>query len=163
MPNKVTREIAAGVKQQKKKAYNVAENEQGCYIDASRNIAVNLDSTELSKTLKKPILDDDEIPDTGIVNSEMYQREALHFSSKRLYREASEKLSLAHKMCPSNTDILASLAHSLLNCGEHQEALRCAEKVLCQNTRSSKALLAKAESLYNTCDFEHSLMLFIRK
>ena len=25
-----------------------------------------------------------------------------------------------------------------------------------------KALIAKAESLYNTCDFEHALMLFIR-
>ena len=32
-----------------------------------------------------------------------------------------------------------------------------------QNTRSTKALLAKAESLYNTCNFEHSLVLFTRK
>ena len=51
MPNKVTREIAAGrnlrkiskltfkqtlgVKQQKKKAYNVAENEQGMSIEST--------------------------------------------------------------------------------------------------------------------------------
>ena len=36
----------------------------------------------------------------------------------------------AHTMCPTNTDILASLAHSLLNCGEHEEALRWALSVL---------------------------------
>ena len=34
--------------------------------------------------------------------------------------------------------------------------------MLWQDPRCSKALIAKAEALYNICDFEHSLMLFIR-
>ena len=71
----------------------------GCYVDTNRNIAVNLDSKELSKFLKKPLADDAEVDNTGLVNSEMYQREALHFSSKKLYKEASEKLSLGES-CP---------------------------------------------------------------
>ena len=83
--------------------------------------------------------EDGEIDNTGLVNSEMYQREARHFSSKKLYGEASIKLALgeslllfqtlwiiseAHTMSPSSTEILANLAQSLLNCGRHQEALR---------------------------------------
>ena len=32
----------------------------------------------------------------------------------------------------------------------------------CQDSKCAKALIAKAEALYNICDFEHSLMLFIR-
>ena len=53
---------------QKKKAANVNEKDQGNYIDSSRNIAVNLDSKELSKTMKKIYNDNGEIDNTGIVN-----------------------------------------------------------------------------------------------
>ena len=37
---------------------------------------------------------------------------------------------LAHMMGPDNLDILASLAQSLLQCGNHEEAQKCAEMVL---------------------------------
>ena len=50
MPNKVSKEIAKDVEKQKSKA--VTANEQGTYVDKSRNIAVCLDSKELSKALK---------------------------------------------------------------------------------------------------------------
>ena len=33
-------------------------------------------------------------------------------------------------MAPDNLDILASLAQSLLQCGNHEEAQKCAEMVL---------------------------------
>ena len=36
----------------------------------------------------------------------------------------------AHMMAPGNLDILASLAQSLLQCGNHEEAQKCAEMVL---------------------------------
>ena len=36
----------------------------------------------------------------------------------------------AHMMAPENLDILASLAQSLLQCGNHEEAQKCAEMVL---------------------------------
>ena len=42
-----------GLAKQKKKAATVTEKDQGNYVDSSRNTAVNLDSKELSKTLKK--------------------------------------------------------------------------------------------------------------
>ena len=56
------------VAKQKKKAANINEKDQGNYIDSSRNIAVNLDSKELSKTMKKIYNDNGEIDNTGIVN-----------------------------------------------------------------------------------------------
>ena len=63
---------------------------------------------------------------------------------------------------PGNMDILASLAQSLLLCGRHEEALDCAEVVLSQDPWCSKALIAKAEALYNICDFEHrSISIYI--
>ena len=81
----------------------------------------------------------------------MYQREAAHFSAKKMFGAASHKLALgeslspscscqsevtvvsaAHALSPDDTHILASLAHSLVRCGHHQQALHCAERVLCQ-------------------------------
>ena len=93
-----------GVAKQKKKAATVTEKDQGNYIDSSRNTAVNLDSKELSKTLKKIKNDDGEIDNTGIVNSDMYMREAQHYASKGLHVASSKNLSIgtndfnSHKM-----------------------------------------------------------------
>ena len=50
MPDKFSKEIAKDVEKQKSKA--VTANEQGAYVDSSRNIAVCPDSKELSKALK---------------------------------------------------------------------------------------------------------------
>lgn len=44
----------------------------------------------------------------------------------------SKSMIAAHMMDPQNMDILASLAQSLLLCGKHSEALKCAEIVLYQ-------------------------------
>ena len=44
----------------------------------------------------------------------------------------SYSMIAAHMMDPQNMDILASLAQSLLLCGKHSEALKCAEIVLYQ-------------------------------
>ena len=52
MPNKVSKEIAKDVEKQKSKNKAVTANEQGAYVDSSRNIAVCLDSKELSNALK---------------------------------------------------------------------------------------------------------------
>ena len=163
--------LQIGVAKQKKKAATVTEKDQGNYIDSSRNTAVNLDSKELSKTLKKIKNEDGEIDNSGIVNSDMYQREAHHYATKGLHVASSKNLSIgmnnfqsqkmiidssaAHVLDPGNMDILASLAQSLLMCGRHQESLDCAEVVLRHDPCCSKALIAKAEALYNICDFEH--------
>ena len=52
MPNKVGKEIAKDVEKQKSKNKAITANDQGSYVDSSRNIAVCLDSKELSKALK---------------------------------------------------------------------------------------------------------------
>ena len=83
-----------GLAKQKKKAATVTEKDQGNYVDSSRNTAVNLDSKELSKTLKKIKNDEGEIDNTGIVNSDMYQREAQHYASKGLHAASSKNLSI---------------------------------------------------------------------
>ena len=52
MPNKVSKEIAQDVEKQKSKTQAISAKDQGNYVDSSRNIAVSMDSKELSKALK---------------------------------------------------------------------------------------------------------------
>ena len=73
----------------------------GGYIDSNRNIAVNLDSTELRKSLKKFTSDDGAVDNSGLVNSQMYQREAAHFSAKKMFGAASHKLALGESRSPA--------------------------------------------------------------
>ena len=86
--------MSLGVAKQKKNALAIDEKNQGNYIDSSRNIAVNLDSKELKKTVKKIKDEDGVIDNTGIVNSDMYQREALYYSSKGLFAASANNLAL---------------------------------------------------------------------
>ena len=46
--------------------------------------------------------------------------------------------------------------------GRWEEASEAADSVLDADKKFVKALLVKAEALYNTCDFEHALVLFHR-
>ena len=46
--------------------------------------------------------------------------------------------------------------------GHWEEALRSANEVLATDKAYVRALLVKAEALYNTCSFEHALVLFHR-
>ena len=49
MSNKLYKEVAQSVKEKDGKA---SKNEEGYYVDSSRNVAVCMDSKELSKALK---------------------------------------------------------------------------------------------------------------
>jgi hypothetical protein len=46
--------------------------------------------------------------------------------------------------------------------GNWHLALEAAEQVLVVDKNFIKAVYVKAESLYNTCDFEHALIFFYR-
>merc|ERR1711892_1089877 len=48
------------------------------------------------------------------------------------------------------------------DCGSNLEAQKCAEMVLKREPTCVKAIIVKAESLYNVCDFEHALVLFTK-
>ena len=95
MSKKVAKEIFDGVAEQKRKAKNLDEKNQGNYIDSSRNTAVNLDSKELKKTLGKIKSDDDGVLDnTGIVNSDQYQREAGHYLNHGMFVQSANNLAI---------------------------------------------------------------------
>ena len=85
----------------------------------------------------------------GIVNSIMYEKQAIHFTKTNQVDSAIKYLSLGewprppiklrckmYKMClahfldPDDVSILSRLARNFLNVGNCQEALRCAESVL---------------------------------
>ena len=80
------------VEKQKKK--KVDAKNQGNYIDTSRNISVNLDSRELRNCIKKLKVEDGEVDNSGLVNSDMYLREAGHFSNKGLHLTAASNLTI---------------------------------------------------------------------
>jgi hypothetical protein len=54
------------------------------------------------------------------------------------------------------------MARCFLLMGKWASASEAADVVLSKDKTFVKALLVKAEALYNTCDFEHSLVLFHR-
>ncbi len=57
---------------------------------------------------------------------------------------------------------MATLAKCYLLMGNWDYANQAAELVLTEDKNFVKAIYAKAESLYNTCCFEHALVLFHR-
>ena len=56
----------------------------------------------------------------------------------------------------------ATRAKCFLLMGQWAKACRAADVVLAEDKTFVKALVVKAEALYNTCDFEHALVLFHR-
>ena len=59
-------------------------------------------------------------------------------------------------------EALANLAKCHLLLGSWHLAREAAERVLEVDSKFVKAIYAKAESLYNTCQFEQALVLFHR-
>ena len=46
--------------------------------------------------------------------------------------------------------------------GNWEEALKAAEIVMSKEPKNAKAMLVKAEALFNLCQFEHALVIFYR-
>ena len=57
---------------------------------------------------------------------------------------------------------MSSLAKCHLLMGHWMDALKAAEIVMKRDRKNTLAILVKAEALYNTCFFEHALVLFHR-
>ena len=57
---------------------------------------------------------------------------------------------------------MTSLARCYLLLGNWDFAQKAAESVLEEDPDFVRAIYAKAEALYNTCQFEHALVLFHR-
>ena len=60
------------------------------------------------------------------------------------------------------TVALTVLAKCHLSMGHWMDAMKSSEIVLSRDKNNVAAILVKGESLYNTCFFEHALVLFHR-
>ena len=136
------------VEKQKKARRKVKVDNQVAYTDSNRAMAVSMGDKELSKALKNFEKDVSvEEMNSGVVNSEMYKRQALHYSARkqheaaRKYLESGEKIicstthfsiekSPAHKLDPDDLGILSFLGEASLSCGDSTAAMGYAESVL---------------------------------
>jgi hypothetical protein len=172
------------VEKQKKKRSKVKQDDQAVYVDSNRNMAVVMGDKELSKALKhfdREVCVEDR--NTGIVNSAMYMRQALHFGSKKQHEAAKKYLEsgepppphhvAAHFLSPDDPEVLSCLGETCLLCGDSRGAQAYALQVLAKDPRHVRAITVRAESLYSTCQvdlllpppyvqFEHGLAQFLR-
>jgi len=162
-PGKQNRALQRDVDAQKKARRKVKVDNQIAYTDSNRAMAVCIGDKELSKALKNFEKDFSvEEMNAGMVNSEMYKRQALHYSARKQHEAARKYLESAHKLDPDDLEILSFLGEASLSCGDSTAAMGYAEAVLEKDTSHLKAIVVKAESLYSTCQFEHALALFLR-
>ena len=104
---------------------------QCAYTDSNRAMAVCIGDKELSKALKNFEKDISvEEMNSGVVNSEMYKRQALHYSARKQHEAARKYLESAHKLDPDDLEILSFLGEASLSCGDSTAARSYAESVL---------------------------------
>ena len=85
------------MEQQQKERQKVRSIYQDSYVDGNRNMAVVLGDRELSKALKqfdreRAIVDQNK----GVVNCDMFKRQALHFASKKQHESAKKYFALGN-------------------------------------------------------------------
>ena len=84
---------ARDVEKQKKARRKVKVDNQCSYTDSNRAMAVCMGDKELSKALKNFEKDFSvEEMNSGVVNSEMYKRQALHYSARKQHEAARKYL-----------------------------------------------------------------------
>ena len=84
---------ARDVEKQKKARRKVKVDNQCAYTDSNRAMAVCMGDKELSKALKNFEKDFSvEEMNSGVVNSEMYKRQALHYSARKQHEAARKYL-----------------------------------------------------------------------
>ena len=99
-------------------------------------------------------------------NPEVYYRQAQYFHSKLDNTNTLFYLGLAWDANDKDDGpnigslIMAKQAQSLARLGDFHLSRRAAELVLRQDPCSLEAILIKAESLYNNCEFEHAMVVF---
>ena len=71
-------------------------------------------------------------------------------------------LETALAMNPQSKTARATRARCYLLMGLWEHAATAADTVLAEDKTFVRALLVKAEALYNTCNFEHALKVFHR-
>ena len=100
--------------------------------------------------------------DTGEPTSKNYVRLAhYHMRAGRL-DAGLYYLEVALSMDQESMEAILWLARCHLMMGHWIDALKASEIVMSKDKKHLGAMLVKAEALYNTCFFEHALVLFHR-
>lgn len=100
--------------------------------------------------------------DTGEPTSKNYVKLA-HYHMKGGRLDAGlYYLEVALSMDSESIYALTSLAKCHLLMGHWTEAMKAAEIVMSKDKNNTGAILVKAEAFYNSCYFEHALLLFHR-
>jgi len=137
------------------------------YVDTNRMVAVELGASAdlkavIAKTGMKNAVTSSNVAQPGEPNDAMYLKQAEHLMKRSIFSSALMYLNLALAMNPTSKTAQSTRARCLLMMGKWEDASRAADQVLKRDKTFVKALLVKAEALYNTCDFEHALVLFHR-
>ena len=139
------------------------------YVDLSRNSSVVIDTVDLADAIKKT---PGSIPESP--KPEVFFNMAKNLMVKQQFEDAIKCLKLAqYAIKPADPhgpdlpisilpDVLCALARCYLKLGQFQTCLSLVQLVLIENPRCISAIWIKAESLYNTCDFERAMALFYR-
>ena len=163
--SRATREVLKAAKKQTEARAHVSPGDEAIYIDTSRNISVNMGSSDLrGMLLEKGRATTDPLSH----NPTVYYRQARHFASKMDYKNTLLYLSLALDANKEESDlsittmVLSTQALCLAKLGDFDLSQKSAESVLRLDPTCVEAIWIKAESLYNNCDFEHAMAVFSR-
>lgn len=161
------------VQKQKDRKANKEVVQEEYYVDTYRGLATQLGGggEDLKDTIIMSGLKlkaDIAGPQPGDPDEIMYLKQAEHLMRIGRYPAAMRYLNTAMQM---NQDIkedktqmftLSALAKCYLLMGDWNLAKETAERVLLIDKTFVKAIYAKAEALYQTCHFEHALVLYYR-
>lgn len=96
----------------------------------------------------------------GEPNMIMYLKLAEYMMRKGLFKAALQNVTEASEFNPDSSLVMLTAAKIHQMQGNWEAALKAAEYVLDAEPRNIKAILIKAEGLYNMCQFELALVFF---
>ena len=151
--------IKSGLTKQIKK--REAIDDEVTYVDSNRNIAVVLGEEDLKADLNQQGLCVGLDSEDAVRPCDLFHRKALYHFKKKNFTNALQCATRAQDSTDeTDFDILTLQAELELQTGDYPSALKNAGTVLRERKTSWKAVLIKAECLYNLCEFEHALIMY---
>ena len=136
------------------------------YVDSYRMISVsagsgNADLKSIMASSGRKIRTDDKLA-PGEPDLHMYLRLADHLMKKGLIEGAMQSIAEAADFDPESPLVLMAAARCHTMVGHWEGSLQACEAILQVEPKNTKAVLFKAEALFNLCQFEAALMYFHR-
>lgn len=133
-------------------------------MDSNRLAAVSLapDIADLKSEIQRVGVQVENVVVPGRPNDVVFLKQAEHFVRAGQYKAALEYIERSLEYNPENIAAMSLMSKCQLLLHNWPLASRAADMVLIRNKKSVKAILVKAEALFNVCQFEHSLVHFFR-